>query len=184
MRIETLADDLDDVEGLAEAVEPDGGVDTLLPLLPPSLWVLQPTGLARPPETIHFVLNQTFLGAKVETNLQVKGWKIIINYQNETYMCLLGLLLWLYRGFTEGVVWGCYRDVMGVLQVCYRGFHMGVIGMLQKCLRGVTWRLQGCYRGIIWVLQGFYRGLSYLGPSGAALPYHCSTPRVTCYIAL
>ena len=55
----TLADDPDDVEGLAEAVESDGGVDTLLPLLPASLQVLQATAL--PPETIHFVPNQTFL---------------------------------------------------------------------------------------------------------------------------
>ena len=42
-RKRTLTDNLDDVEGLAETVESDGGVNTLSSLLPDRLYILEST---------------------------------------------------------------------------------------------------------------------------------------------
>ena len=66
---------------------------------------------------------------------------------------------------------GCYRDVTGVLYLCYRGVmfvlqgcYICGTGLLYFCYRGVIFLLQrynicvtGMYRFVTDVLQGYYR---------------------------
>ena len=68
----TLTDDLDDVEGLSETVESDGGVNAHPPLLPGSFYILEATapgqaGLS--PGTLRLVHHLTFLGTRLITIL-------------------------------------------------------------------------------------------------------------------